>query len=197
MADTKYINKVVIGGEAKLDLTGDTVTPATLAKGATAHDKSGAPITGTSTKDVDSSGATAGPAEVLSGKTYAAQGEVKTGTMPNQGGKTLNITSKATPVTIPQGYHDGSGKAQIDATEAAKIIANNIRQGITILGVEGSMSGTEGAKAQPKTATPSFSEQVISPDTTSGYNYLSQVTVKAIPVTYVDNEQGGQTVTVG
>lgn len=196
MADTKYINKVVIGGEAKLDLTGDTVTPATLAKGATAHDKSGAPITGTSTKDVDSSGVTAQPAEVLNGKTYAAQGEVKTGTMPNQGAKTLNITSK-TAVTIPQGYHDGSGKAQIDATEAAKIIANNIRQGITILGVAGSMSGTEGAKAQAKTATPSFSEQVISPDTTGGYNYLSQVTVKAIPVTYVDNEQGGQTVTVG
>ena len=196
MADTKYINKVVIGGEAKLDLTGDTVTPATLAKGATAHDKSGAPITGTSTKDVDSSGVTAQPAEVLNGKTYAAQGEVKTGTMPNQGAKTLNITSK-TAVTIPQGYHDGSGKAQIDATEAAKIITNNIRQGITILGVAGSMSGTEGAKAQAKTATPSFSEQVISPDTTGGYNYLSQVTVKAIPVTYVDNEQGGQTVTVG
>lgn len=196
MADTKYINKVVIGGEAKLDLTGDTVTPATLAKGATAHDKSGAPITGTSTKDVDSSGVTAQPAEVLNGKTYAAQGEVKTGTMPNQGAKTLNITSK-TAVTIPQGYHDGSGKAQIDSTEAAKIIANNIRQGITILGVAGSMSGTEGAKAQAKTATPSFSEQVIAPDTSSGFNYLSQVTVKAIPVTYVDNEQGGQTVTVG
>lgn len=192
----KYINKVVIGGEAKLDLTGDTVTPATLAKGATAHDKSGAPIVGTSTKDVDSSGVTAQPAEVLKGKTYAAQGEVKTGTMPNQGAKAINITNKQ-PVAIPQGYHDGSGKAQIDATEAAKIIANNIRQGITILGVAGSMSGTEGAKAQAKTATPSFSEQVISPDTTGGYNYLSQVTVKPIPVSYVDNEQGGQTVTVG
>lgn len=192
----KYINKVVIGGEAKLDLTGDTVTSATLAKGATAHDKSGAPIVGTSTKDVDSSGVTAQPAEVLNGKTYAAQGGVKTGTMPNQGAKTITITNKQ-PVAIPQGYHDGSGKAQIDATEAAKIIANNIRQGITILGVAGSMSGTEGAKAQAKTATPSFSEQVISPDTTGGYNYLSQVTVKPIPVSYVDNEQGGQTVTVG
>ena len=116
--------------------------------------------------------------------------------MPNQGAKTITITNKQ-PVAIPQGYHDGSGKAQIDATEAAKIIANNIRQGITILGVAGSMSGTEGAKAQAKTATPSFSEQVISPDTTGGYNYLSQVTVKPIPVSYVDNEQGGQTVTVG
>lgn len=191
----KYINKVVIGGEAKLDLTGDTVTPATLAKGATAHDKSGAPIVGTSTKDVDSSGVTAQPAEVLSGKTYAAQGAVKTGTMPNQGAKTINITDKK-PVTIPQGYHDGSGKAQIDATEAAKIIANNIRQGITILGVAGAMSGTEGAKPQAKSVTPTFEEQVIAPDSPD-YNFLSQVTVAAIPVKYVDNEQGGQTVTVG
>lgn len=191
----KYINKVVIGGEAKLDLTGDTVTPATLAKGITAHDKSGAPITGTSTKDVDSSGVTAGPAEVLSGKTYAAQGEVKTGTMPNQGEKIINITDKK-PVAIPQGYHDGSGKAQIDDTEAAKIIANNIRQGITILGVEGAMSGTEGAKPQAKSVTPTFKAQVIAPDSPE-YNFLSQVTVAAIPVKYVDNDQGGKTVTIG
>ena len=47
----KYVNKVVIGKETKLDLTADTVTPDKLAKGITAHDKSGAPITGTSTKD--------------------------------------------------------------------------------------------------------------------------------------------------
>mgnify|MGYP000222984884 CR=1 FL=1 len=46
----KYVNKVVIGKETKLDLTADTITPDKLAKGITAHDKSGAPITGTSTK---------------------------------------------------------------------------------------------------------------------------------------------------
>ena len=44
------------------------------------------------------------------------------------------------------------------------------------------MSGTEDAKAQSKTVTPTFEEQVVSPDTGSGYNYLAQVTVKAIPV---------------
>lgn len=53
----KYVNKVVIGKETKLDLTADTVTPDKLAKGITAHDKSGAPITGTSTKDADTSDA--------------------------------------------------------------------------------------------------------------------------------------------
>lgn len=192
----EYINKVIIGGEVKIDLTGDTVTPANLAKGIKAHDKSGAPITGTSTKDLDTSPATAQPAEVLSGKTFGAKGSMQTGTMPNNGAKTLNIVDKAKAVTIPQGYHDGSGKAQIDPTEAAKIIANNIRQGITILGVAGSMSGTEGAKPQAKTVIPTFEKQTIAPDSPT-YNFLSQVTVNAIPVTYVDNEQGGQTVTVG
>ena len=43
--------------------------------------------------------------------------------------------------------------------------------------------------------TPSFEEQVIAPD--EGYNYLSQVTVARIPVSYVDNAQGGRTVTIG
>lgn len=40
-------NKVIVNNKIILDLTQDTVTPATLAKGSTAHDKSGAQITGT------------------------------------------------------------------------------------------------------------------------------------------------------
>lgn len=41
------INKVVLGDQTLIDLTSDTVTPDTLAVGATAHDKTGARITGT------------------------------------------------------------------------------------------------------------------------------------------------------
>ena len=44
---TKNVNKVVYGGKVLIDLTGDTVTPGTLLTGTTAHDKSGAAITGT------------------------------------------------------------------------------------------------------------------------------------------------------
>ena len=40
------VNKIVINNEVKLDLTADTVSPSTLALGITAHDKSGAVITG-------------------------------------------------------------------------------------------------------------------------------------------------------
>lgn len=90
----KYINKVIVGKETKLDLTADTVTPDKLAEGITAHDKSGAPIVGTSTKDVDSSDATASVAEVLKGKTFYARSAKLTGTMPNNGavsGKSLPL----------------------------------------------------------------------------------------------------------
>lgn len=192
----KYNSKVVLAsGEVLMDLTGDDITAEDLAKGKKAHDKTGAPIVGTSTKDADTSDATAGAAEILLGKTAYVTGAKVTGTMPNNGAKTLNVSKKSVSVPIPQGYHDGSGVAQIDPTEAAKVIPNNIRQGISILGVEGTMSGTEGAKPQAKTVTPSFAQQVIAPD--EGYNFLSQVTVAAIPVKYTDNPQGGQTVTIG
>lgn len=63
-----------------------------------------------------------------------------------------------------------------------------------ILGVTGTYSG-EGVNAQAKTATPSTSQQTILPDT--GYDYLSQVTVNAIPYTETLNEAGGYTLTIG
>ena len=192
----QYVNKVIIGAEVKLDLTGDDVTPDKLAKGIKAHDKSGAPIVGTNTYNADTTDATATAAEILQGKTAYAKGAKVTGTMPNKGAVTLNVTKKSTPVTIPMGFHDGSGKAQIDPAEAAKIIPENIRDGINILGVDGTMSGTEGAKPQAKTVTPTFEAQEITPDSPE-YNFLSSVTVNAIPVSYTDNEQGGQTLKVG
>ena len=43
----KNVNKVVVNGSTIFDLTGVTVTPETLAKGVTAHDKSGEKIVGT------------------------------------------------------------------------------------------------------------------------------------------------------
>lgn len=188
-------NKIIYGGEVLIDLTADTVTAADLAEGVTAHDKSGAIITGTNTYDSDTSEDTAAVAEILSGKTAHARGTQLTGTMPNNGAVTGTISTKTQEYTIPLGYHDGSGKVAIASTEQAKIIATNIRQGVTILGVEGTMSGQEDVVAQAKTATPSTTQQVITPDT--GYNYLTQVTVAAIPYAEAPNSAGGVTVTIG
>lgn len=189
------VNKVIYGGDVLIDLTADTVTADKLADGLTAHDKSGELITGTNTFDSDTSDATAAAAEILNGKTAYARGAKVTGTMPNRGAVNGSITTKAGQYTIQNGYHDGSGKVSIASDEQAKIIPANIREGITILGVEGSMSGTEGANPQAKTVTPKTTSQEILPD--DGYNYLSSVTVEAIPYTETANAAGGLTVAIG
>lgn len=193
----KTINKVVYGGKTLIDLTADTVTASKILKGATAHDKSGAAIVGTCTFDADTSDATATGAEILSGKTAYVNGVKVTGEMKNNGAVDGVISNKADSYTVPIGYHDGSGKVAISTTEQAKIIATNIRDGVTILGVTGTMSGTEGAKAQTKTITPTTAQQVVLPDDEQGFNYLSQVTVEAIPYNESENAQGGITVTIG
>lgn len=193
----KTINKVVYGGKTLIDLTADTVTAGKLLKGATAHDKSGAAIVGTCTFNADTSDATATGAEILSGKTAYVNGVKVTGEMRNNGAVDGVISNKADSYTVPIGYHDGSGKVAISTTEQAKIIATNIRDGVTILGVTGTMSGTEGAKAQTKTITPTTAQQVVLPDDEQGFNYLSQVTVEAIPYNESENAQGGITVTIG
>lgn len=189
----KY-NKVIYGGKVLIDLTGDTVTPADLAKGVIAHDKSGAEITGTSTKDSDTSADTAAASEILRGKTAHVKGKLVTGSMPNNGAVSGSINTVAGEYTIPQGYHDGSGKVSISAAEQAKLVAKNIRQGVVVLGITGTMSTTEGLKAQAKTATPKTTKQTIIPDET--YNALSQVEIAAIPYTETDNDAGGLTVAI-
>lgn len=194
MAETKHKNKVVYDGEVLIDLTADTITADKLAKGITAHDKSGALVTGTSTKDSDTTDATVAVAEMLTGKTAYARGSKITGTMPNNGAVSGNISTKAGAYTVPQGYHDGSGKVAISNAEQAKIIAGNIKSGVNILGVTGTYTGTA-IKAQTKSVTPTFSAQTVQPD--SGYDYLSAVTVEKIPYVEAENSAGGITVTIG
>lgn len=193
MAEEKLINKVIWGDKVLIDLTADTVSEDMLAQGITAHDKTGAIITGTSTKDSDTSDATAAVAEILVGKTAYARGAKLTGTMPDNGGVTGSIETKEQEVSVPMGFHDGSGKVSISTEEQEKIIPANIKQGITVLGVEGEYSG-ESFLAQSKTVTPTRTQQTVQPD--AGYDFLSSVTVNAIPYTETENAAGGTTVTI-
>lgn len=188
------INKVIYGSQVLIDLTSDTVEAAKMLKGYTAHDKSGAVITGTCAFDVNSQDGTAAVAEILSGKTAYARGNKLTGTMPNNGAVAGEISSKSGVYAVPLGFHDGSGSVSIAKTEQDKIVAGNIKAGVEILGVTGSYSG-EAITAQSKTVVPKVTAQTIQPD--SGYDYLSAVTVNAIPYTESDNSAGGKTVTIG
>lgn len=189
------ISKVIYGGETLIDLTADSVKADKLLKGITAHGPDGEQITGTCEYDANTQDATATAAEILATKTAYNKGVKVTGTMKNNGAVAGTISTKAGKYTVPQGYHDGSGTVQIDATEQAKLIPANIRDGVTILGVEGTMSGQEGVKPQSKSVTPTTAQQTVLPD--SGYTHLSQVTVAPIPYTESDNSAGGVTVTIG
>lgn len=193
------VNKVVMntknGADILLDLTGDSVTPDKLLKGTTAHGASGEPITGTCDYDACTDDANAVAENILQDKTAYVKGSKVTGNMPNRGAVSGAISRKDEVYTVQQGYHNGNGGVQIADTEKAKLIPENIRKDINILGVVGTMSGTEGANAQSKRVVPTSDEQVVTPD--SGYNYLSQVTVAPIPYSESANSAGGTTVTIG
>lgn len=189
----KYNSKIVYFGETLMDLTEDTIDAASLLAGKTAHDKTGAPIVGTCAFDSDTTDATAVAAEILVGKTAYINKQKVTGTMANKGKVELKITNKS-KVSIPAGYHDGSGSAIIDETEAAKLIAGNIKSGVEVLGVVGEYAG-ELVNGQKKTVTPAKEQFSVLPD--EGYDHLTEVVVAAVPIAYADNAAGGQTVTIG
>lgn len=191
-----YINKVIYGSETLIDLTNDDVIRSDVLSGKKFHLPSGEATTGTCTYDANTSDATAVAAEILATKTAYKNGSKLTGTMANNGAVSGLISTKTEQYTVPQGYHDGSGKVGISSTEQAKIIAENIRSGITILGVEGGMTGSENVKATSASITPYTTAQTIIPSDLGNYNSITQINVAAISYTETDNETG-ITVTIG
>lgn len=94
---------------------------------------------GGTAKFYDTASADITSADVLTGKTaYGSGGEVSGG-MTNNGSTSGTISTKAGTVTIPVGYTSG-GTVSISSTEQNKIIAGNIKSGVTLLGVAGSLS---------------------------------------------------------
>lgn len=90
-------------------------------------------------KFYDTAGADFTAADLLTGKSaFGASGSVS-GSMANNGSTSGTISTKAGTVTIPAGYTTG-GTVSISSTEQAKIIASNIKSGVTILGQAGSLA---------------------------------------------------------
>lgn len=197
MASNQYVNKVIFGGDVVMDISSDTVAANKLLSGITAHDKTGAPITGECTYDSDTTDADATTDEILAGK-YAYVNKAKlTGTMTNQGEKHYTLSTRDTEVSIPQGYHDGSGGIGLSSADKTALVAANVRQGVTILGVEGIMSNMEGVKATSASITPYTTSQTIVPTDLGDYNSITQISIAAIAKTETDNAAGGKTVTIG
>lgn len=191
----QYKNKVVYNGQTLIDLTADTAVASDVATGKYFHLATGERVQGTSTLDSDTSDANATAGEILSGKTAYVNGNKITGSMPNNGATNVTISS-ASGASIPAGYSDGSAKAVLDSASASALSANNIRQGVTILGIEGTLSPEDDLTVGPVSATPSGSQQVITA-ASQNLDYITQVTVAAIPYTETDNAQGGVTVVIG
>ena len=94
---------------------------------------------GGTAKFFDTASADITSVDVLTGKTgYGSSGSVS-GSMANNGSTSGTISTKAGTVTVPAGYTTG-GTVAISSTEQAKIIASNIKSGVTLLGVAGSLS---------------------------------------------------------
>ena len=94
---------------------------------------------GGTAKFFDTASADITSGDVLTGKTgYGSSGSVS-GSMANNSSTSGTISTKAGTVTVPAGYTTG-GTVAISSTEQAKIIASNIKSGVTLLGVAGSLS---------------------------------------------------------
>lgn len=125
------------------------VTPTTLAKGTTYKMTAGYSNVDryyTTQSDPTLSG-NAAAANVLSSKTFYSDSYTKhTGTMANNGSTGGTISTKAGTVSIPAGYTTG-GSVSISTAEQNKIVAGNIKKGVTVLGVAGTYTNDATATA--------------------------------------------------
>lgn len=192
----QYVNQVGLAdGTILLDVSSDTAARTDVLSGKYFHLATGERTTGTCTYDSNTTDANALATEILSGKTAYVNKVKLTGEMTNNGAVSGTISNKNTPYTVPAGYHSGLGTVSIDSTSSAALIAGNIKAGVEILGVTGSYSG-EAVTAGSVSVTPYLTSQTILPSSISK-DYISQVNVSAIAVTYSDNAAGGRTCTIG
>lgn len=162
------VAKVVYNNNVLIDLSGDTVTAATLAEGVTAHNAAGEAIVGSAQTDMQSKTATLTSAgsSVLPDDGYAGLSDV---TVP--GVNTVLESKSVTPSESVQ---------TVTATTAGKLGLSSVQ--------------VAAAPRQQKSITPSTTQQIVEPD--SGKYGLSKVTVMAIPYSETSLTSGGTEVKI-
>lgn len=89
---------------------------------------------------INTTDSTAESEDILKGKTAYINNKKVKGTMPNNGA--LTYTPSTSQQTIPEGYTSGGTIAEVTSSIDENITAENIKSGVTILGVNGSYEPT-------------------------------------------------------
>lgn len=117
---------------------------------------------------------------VLSGKEYIDSNGVKqTGAMTNMGSLSGTITTKTQTISGSTGYYS-SVSAEISTAERNKIIASNIRSGVSILGTAGSYTGNFASGSGVLNLAPNTGGYISA----SGIGFLPQAIFAGIQYTF-------------
>ena len=172
----QYVSKVVLSsGETLIDLTSDTLDAEHLLTGYTAHDKSGAPITGTCDFDSNTGDDTATAAEILAGKTAHARSTKLTGTMANKGSVTGTISSKSGTYTITiyaEGYSALTARVAVGVKLSDKTAVYN---GSEITADEAALTGIDGDVTYTYYSDEACTKALESAPVNSGTYYVKAV----------------------
>lgn len=129
---------------------------------------------------------------VLKGKTFYSNSTTKqTGTMYNVGQEHGIINNTEHPkYNIAEGYHDGTGYVEINASQIVDCVAENILQGKTILQVQGTLvkgitpSGKKTITSTTETDVTNFATAQVVDDNLVASNIKKNVSILGITGTF-------------